>query len=207
MEIPPYFITSWILTWCCHDVIKLENAQKIIAFLLRSPPISIIYLCVCLLLDQSKKLPAKYNKKDDIGEIHQWLKTIPKRIENMDKIIENVARLLNSHPPEEFFRKEKRLEKRIWIEKKSILTLLSSSSSSSISNSMTRINNSWISKKDLYVMAVLILISSLIWARINYYSKDSSLSYSFSSVNSPSSSKEKSPSTNSPPHPPHIDIN
>jgi TBC1 domain family member 20 len=47
-SLPPYFITSWLITWFSHDVKDLETIARIFDVLICSPPIYILYMCAAV---------------------------------------------------------------------------------------------------------------------------------------------------------------
>lgn len=47
-SLPPYFITSWLITWFSHDVKDLNQIARVFDVLISSPPIYILYMCIAV---------------------------------------------------------------------------------------------------------------------------------------------------------------
>ena len=86
-EIPPYFATSWLITWYSHDIKSFDDVARLFDACLASPPYYCLYLCAAsLLLNRDKIL----KEECDFAILHNALS---KMVERWGLAIEEVIAL------------------------------------------------------------------------------------------------------------------
>ena len=94
-DVPPYFATSWLLTWYSHDKKSLEVVARLFDACLASPPYFILYLCAAFVLHNRDKI---LEVECDFALVHnelskgveKWGMDVEEVIALADQLMENL---------------------------------------------------------------------------------------------------------------------
>jgi len=88
----PVFAIPWLLTWFAHSFSDINTVMRIYDYLLSSPPTSIIYMCVAMMLITKDKLFASHPTLE-LGEIHTFYQNLHKEDIDLEQLIQTTMKL------------------------------------------------------------------------------------------------------------------
>ncbi|KAJ1915126.1 GTPase-activating protein gyp8 [Tieghemiomyces parasiticus] len=101
--LPPYFATSWLLTWFSHDLPDIKLAARLFDFLLTQNPLMPVYLVAALILAHRDPLLAF---EPEFSVLHEYLSGVPGRLRlaDVNRLIIQAQELWRKFPPSRLFR-------------------------------------------------------------------------------------------------------
>ncbi|KAJ1969663.1 GTPase-activating protein gyp8, partial [Dimargaris xerosporica] len=101
-SLPPYFATSWLLTWFSHNLRDLRLISRLFDFFLTQSPLMAVYVAAALVLSVREELLAL---ELDFPLWHQFLGDVPGRLtlSDVNHLIAEAERLWVAYPPAHVF--------------------------------------------------------------------------------------------------------
>ncbi|KAJ1980953.1 GTPase-activating protein gyp8 [Dimargaris cristalligena] len=102
-ELPPYFATSWILTWFSHDLRDIQLASRLFDFFLTTNPLMPIYFATALVLHHRSALLAL---EREFPMLHQYLGKVAGNLDipTINVLIAETYRLWRKHSARRLFK-------------------------------------------------------------------------------------------------------
>ncbi|KAJ1658365.1 hypothetical protein IWQ61_002391 [Dispira simplex] len=102
VELPPYFATSWLLTWFSHDIADLDLTYRLFDYFLTRHPLMSVYFSAALVLGQSNTL---MHLEPEFPLWHKRLLDAPGQL-NMTELHDLIIaseKLWERYPPDKHF--------------------------------------------------------------------------------------------------------
>ncbi|KAJ1968486.1 GTPase-activating protein gyp8 [Dispira parvispora] len=102
VELPPYFATSWLLTWFSHDIAKVDLIYRLFDYFLTRHPLMSVYFSAALVLGQSGAL---MHLEPEFPSWHKFLLDAPGQLTmvELQGLIVASEKLWKRYPPEKHF--------------------------------------------------------------------------------------------------------
>ncbi|KAJ1975102.1 GTPase-activating protein gyp8, partial [Dimargaris verticillata] len=96
VALPPYFATSWLLTWFSHSLNDLTAISRLFDFFLSSNPLMPVYFVAALILSVREDLLAM---EPEFTLFHGYLRDVPSRLtlDKVNHLISEASRLWQSY--------------------------------------------------------------------------------------------------------------
>jgi hypothetical protein len=101
VSLPPFFATSWVITWLSHDLPNLEVMHELFKFFMEKGPQMPIYFSAAIVLFYKNQV---LDVELDMGALHQFLRELPKKItfSELSRLLEAAQTLQCRYKPQKY---------------------------------------------------------------------------------------------------------